>query len=170
MGRNELIATGQVTINASPTEVYRVISDPTIMVTFSEEVFHVRWRRGSTAAAVGATFSGTNRNGWRRWTTWCRITDADQSRRFAYEVSTPFKVPISRWQYDIRPDGDGCVVTESSWLRVPRWFVPLAIWITGEPDRPSTNRANIATTLRRLKAHVENDRISAGTSEAPPQM
>jgi hypothetical protein len=38
---------------------------------------------------------------------------------------------------------------------VPRWFVPIAIWITGEPDRAGTNTANIETTLRRLQAHVE---------------
>ena len=104
---------------------------------------------------VGARFAGSNRNGWRRWTTWCRVTEAEPGRRFAFEVATPFKVPISRWEYDLRPDGAGCRVTETSWLRVPRWFVPIANWITGEPDRAGTNAANIATTLRRLKTHVE---------------
>jgi polyketide cyclase/dehydrase/lipid transport protein len=105
--------------------------------------------------AVGARFSGTNRNGWRRWVTRCTITDAEPGRRFAYDVRTPFLVPIARWQYDIRPDGAGCTVTESSWLRVPPWFVPIAIWITGQPDRPGVNRNNIAITLRRLKEHLE---------------
>jgi hypothetical protein len=152
------IATGQVAINASPDEAYRVISDPTIMVKFAEEVFRVRWLGGATEAAVGARFSGTNRNGWRRWVTRCTITDAEPGQRFAYEVSTPFLVPISRWQYDIRPSGRGCTVTESSWLRVPPWFVPVAIWITGEPDRPGVNRNNIAITLRRLKEHLEERR------------
>jgi Polyketide cyclase / dehydrase and lipid transport len=152
------IATGQVMINASPDEAYRVISDPTIMVKFAEEVFRVRWLGGATEAAVGARFSGTNRNGWRRWVTRCTITDAEPGQRFAYEVRTPFLVPIARWQYDIRPDGRGCTVTESSWLRVPSWFVPVAIWITGEPDRPGVNRNNIAITLRRLKEHLEERR------------
>lgn len=155
MSPSEPIATGQVTINATPAEVYRLVSDPTVMVSFAEEVTRARWRRGATTASVGARFSGTNRNGWRRWTTTCRVTDAEPGRRFAFEVSTPFKVPISRWQYDILLTGEGCTVTESSWLRVPRWFVPIAIWITGEPDRPGVNTTNIATTLRRLKHHLE---------------
>lgn len=155
MTSSEPLATGQVTIEAAPAEVYRLVSDPTVMVGFAEEVYRVRWRGGATSASVGARFAGTNRNGWRRWTTTCRVTEATPGRRFAYEVSTPFKVPISRWEYDLRPEGTGCRVTETSWLRVPRWFVPIAIWITGEPDRAGANTANIATTLRRLKAHVE---------------
>lgn len=155
---NEPIATGRVTINATPAEVYRHVSDPTVMVEFAEEVYRVRWVGGATEAAVGARFKGANRNGWRRWVTTCRVTEAKPGERFAYEVSTPFKVPISRWEYDIRPEGDGCSVTESSWLRVPLWFIPFAIMITGEPDRAGVNRSNIATTLGRLKEHLESGR------------
>ncbi|MGH3762257.1 SRPBCC family protein [Actinophytocola sp.] len=155
MTTSEPLATGEVRIDASPAEVYRLVSDPTVMVDFAEEVYRVRRRGGAGPATVGARFTGTNRNGWRRWTTTCRVTEAEPGRRFAYEVDTPFKVPISRWEYDLRPDGAGCRVTETSWLRVPRWFVPIAIWITGEPDRAAANTANIATTLGRLKAHVE---------------
>src|SRR5689334_17994078 len=113
------IATGEVTIKADPAEVYRLISDPTVMVNFAEELVRVRWLGGATAPKVGAKFRGSNRNGWRRWVTTCRITELKPAERVAYEVRTPFMVPISRWEYDIRPDGDGCRVTESSWLRVP---------------------------------------------------
>ena len=77
------------------------------------------------------------------------------SIRFAYRVRTPFFVPISRWEYDITPEGAGCRLTVTNWLRVPGWFVPFAIFITGQPDRAGTNSTNIATTLERLKAHVE---------------
>jgi hypothetical protein len=149
------MATGQVTIKATPAEVYNLISDPPVLASFTEEFFRARWRGGVTTASVGAQFSGTNRNGWRRWTTICRVTDADPGRRFAFEVRTPFNVPISRWQYDIEPTADGCTVTESNWLRVPPWFVPIAIWITGQPDRRATNNSNIATTLGRIKDHLE---------------
>ncbi|HET9141301.1 SRPBCC family protein [Actinophytocola sp.] len=149
------IARGQAEIKASPDAVYRLVSDPTVMVRFAEEVYRVRWMNGSTQARVGARFKGSNRNGWRRWWTTCRVTDADHGRRFAYEVRTPFLVPIARWQYDIEPIVGGCTVTETSWLHVPRWFVPIAIAITGEPDRPAANTAHIATTLRRLKEHLE---------------
>ena len=152
---NQPIATGQVTVAAAPADVYRLVSDPTVMVRFAEEVYRVRWLDGARSAAVGVRFRGDNRNGLRRWWTICRITDADPGRRFAYEVRTPFWVPVARWQFDLSAVVDGCTVVESCWLRVPRWFGPVADLITGQSDRAGTNNANIAVTLCRLKAHLE---------------
>lgn len=160
MDTTKPIATGQITINASPAEVYRLISDPTVMVGFAEEVYRAQWLGGATEAAVGGRFRGYNRNGLRRWWTNCRITDADPGRCFAYEVHAPFRVPIARWQFDLLPAPEGCTVIESSWLRVPNWFVPFAILITGEPDRPRANDTHIATTLHRLKDHLESSRAA----------
>ncbi|MFJ9851556.1 SRPBCC family protein [Streptomyces sp. NPDC101150] len=148
-------ATGTVTIRATPAEAYRVISDPPRMTRLAEEAHRARWLGGATAPAVGACFRGHNRNGRRRWVTNCRITDADPGRRFAYEVTAPLRIPISRWQYDIAPAAEGCTVTETNWLRVPLWFIPFAILITGVSDRIGTNNAHIGTTLRRLKRHLE---------------
>ncbi|TJZ44478.1 SRPBCC family protein [Streptomyces piniterrae] len=151
----EPAATGTVTIRATPAEAYRIISDPPVMIRFAEEAHRARWLRDATAPAVGARFRGYNRNGLRRWTTTCRVTDATPGRRFAYEVTAPLGIPISRWQYDIEPSGEGCTVTETNWLRVPAWFIPFAILITGVFDRMGTNDTNIDTTLQRLKAHLE---------------
>ncbi|WP_410666320.1 SRPBCC family protein [Amycolatopsis sp. lyj-84] len=151
----EPIATGEVTIDAAPDRVYRLVSDPVAMAECTEELRKARWIRGATGAAVGNWFAGSNRNGRRRWVTHAEIVEAEPGRRFAYRVRTPFLVPISRWEFDIEPEGDGCRLTVRNWLRVPPWFVPIAIFITGEPDRAGTNRANIATTLGRVKARVE---------------
>ena len=152
----EPLATGAVTIDATPDEVYRLVSDPVAMAELAEEFYRARWIRGATEAAVGNWFSGSNRNGWRRWVTHAEVTEAEPGRRFAYRVRTPFFVPISRWEYDITPEGAGCRLTVTNWLRVPGWFVPIAIFITGEPDRAATNVVNIAITLGRLKAHFES--------------
>ncbi|QFU88499.1 SRPBCC family protein [Amycolatopsis sp. YIM 10] len=154
----EPIAVGEVFVHASPDEVYRLVSDPVAMADFAEEFYRARWIRGATGAAVGNWFSGSNRNGWRRWVTHAEITEAEPGRRFTYRVRTPFFVPISRWEYDLAPEGDGCRLTVTNWLRVPRWFIPFAIFITGERDRAGTNNTNIATTLARLKTHVEAHR------------
>jgi hypothetical protein len=152
----EPAATGTVTIRATSAEVYAVISDPSAMVRFTEEAYRARWLDGATRAAVGARFQGWNRNGLRRWPTRCHVTDAEPALRFAYEVTaTPLDVPISRWQYDIAPTEEGCAVTETNWMRVPLWFVPAAVLITGVLDRVGANGAHISTTLDRLKAHLE---------------
>jgi uncharacterized protein YndB with AHSA1/START domain len=151
----EPLATGEVTIDVPPAAAYRLVSDPIRMADFAEEFYRARWIRGATGPAVGKWFSGSNRNGRHRWFTHAQITDAEPGRRFAYHVRTPFLVPISRWQYEITPEPTGCRVTVTNWLRMPRWFVPVAIAITGESDRAHTNSDNIATTLGRLKAHAE---------------
>jgi hypothetical protein len=153
----EPAATGTVTVRADPEAAYRVVSDPPAMVGFAEEAYRAHWLGGATAPAVGARFRGHNRNGARRWFTDCRITDADPGRRFGYEVAaTPLSIPISRWQYDIEPTEDGCAITETNWLRVPLWFIPLAVTITGVLNRPGINQDHIGTTLDRLKAHLES--------------
>ncbi|OXM42455.1 SRPBCC family protein [Amycolatopsis alba] len=152
---SEPIATGEVTIDAAPDKVYRLVSDPVAMAECTEELRKARWIRGATEARVGNWFAGSNRNGLRRWVTHAEIVEAEAGRRFAYRVRTPFFVPISRWEYDIKPDGDGSRVTVTNWLRVPRWFIPMAIFITGEPDRAGINQANIAATLLRVKARLE---------------
>lgn len=151
------IATGRITVNASPAEVYRIVSDPPVMITFAEEAYRARWLGRPARAAVGARFRGYNRKGRRRWFTNCTVVAAHENERFAYDVDAPLGLPISRWQYDIAPadDGRGCTVTETNWLRVPMWFIPIAIALTGTVDRPAHNARNIATTLGRLKAHLE---------------
>ncbi|GGX20412.1 SRPBCC family protein [Streptomyces noursei] len=152
----EPAAIGSVTIHATAAQVYEVVSDPTAMARFAEETYRARWLDGGTRAVVGARFQGWNRNGLRRWATRCRVTDAAPAQCFAYEVTaTPLSVPISRWQYDIAPAEEGCVITETNWIRVPLWFVPVAILVTGVRNRMGANGAHIGTTLERLKAHLE---------------
>lgn len=154
--RTEPLATGEVVIDVPPATAYQLVSDPIRMADFAEEFFRARWIRGSAGPAVGNWFSGSNRNGRHRWFTHSQITDAEPGRRFAYHVRTPFLVPISRWEYEITPEPTGCRVTVRNWLRMPRWFMPIADRITGERDRAGTNTDHIAVTLRRLKAHAES--------------
>ena len=98
-------ATSTVEIKASPATVYALITDLAAMTEIAEETAAMRWAKG-TSAAPGAVFKGTNRNGWRKWTTKCTVTDADAGQRFAFNVSHT-GVPISRWQYDLASSGDG---------------------------------------------------------------
>jgi hypothetical protein len=113
----------------------------------------MRWTSGSTARP-GAVFKGTNRNGWRRWTTKCRVTDAEPGSRFAFNVSHT-GVPISRWQYDITATDGGCTVTESTWDRRPGWYKAPAGFVTGVMNRAGANADHIQATLQRLKARAE---------------
>jgi hypothetical protein len=146
-------ATSSVEINAAPATVYRLITDLAAMSEIAEETAVMRWAKGD-AAAPGAVFKGTNRNGWRRWTTKCTITDAAPGERFAFNVSHT-GVPVSRWQYDIVASGAGCTVTESTWDRRPGWYKTPAGLATGVMNRQGANADNIQATLQRLKKRAE---------------
>src|SRR5262249_35069938 len=99
-------------------------------------------------------FAGSNRNGWRRWTTKCTVTDATPGHMFAFEVKHTV-VKISRWQYDIEERDAGCRVTESTWDRRPGWFKLPAELATGMRNRSEVNARHIRETLQRLKARAE---------------
>ena len=148
-------ATVTVEVAAEPAAVYALLTDLEAMVELAEETVAMRWSRGSSAN-VGAVFKGTNRNGWRRWTTTCTVTDADPGRCFAFDVKH-IVVPVSRWQYDITATDGGCTVTESTWDRRPGWFKGVAGLATGIPNRAGANAAHIGTTLERLKRRAEAD-------------
>jgi Polyketide cyclase / dehydrase and lipid transport len=153
MPNTEPSATGRVAIAADPQTVYAMITDLSVMTELAEETAVMRWQKG-TAAAPGAVFKGTNRNGRRRWTTKCQVTDAESGKRFAFDVSHT-GVPISRWQYEIAAADGGCTVTESTWDRRPWWYKTPAGLVTGVLNRAGANSENIQATLQRLKARAE---------------
>jgi hypothetical protein len=156
MSPSDPSASGTVEVAASPDVVYRLVSDLTSLTELAEETAVLRWQKGATEAKPGAVFRGTNRIGWRRWTTTCKVTDADPGERFAFDV-THTAVPVARWQYDITRTEAGCTVTESTWDRRPKWFEVLTRPATGVGDRVTTNTRNIDATLQRLKARAERD-------------
>ncbi|ALG14335.1 SRPBCC family protein [Kibdelosporangium phytohabitans] len=147
-------ATGEITVNAAPESVYELISDPRSLAGLAEETVSCTLLDGATTVTIGTRFRGVNRRGVRRWSTVSTVTDAAPGRRFAFNVAS-MGIPVSRWTYSITPAENGCVVTESTWDRRPRWFLGLAYLATGVSDRGRTNTENIATTLRRLKEKAE---------------
>jgi hypothetical protein len=99
-------------------------------------------------------FKGRNRNGRRRWTTTCTVTDAEPGRTFAFDVKSVV-IPVAHWRYDLAATDGGCTVTESTWDRRPGWFRKPGGMATGVMDRDSANAEHIRLTLERLKARAE---------------
>jgi hypothetical protein len=146
-------AQDEVSINADPDRVYRLITDLPTLASLAEEARAMEWRKGD-AARPGAVFKGHNRNGFYRWSTTCTVTDAEPGQVFAFDVRY-FGLPIARWRYDIADDDGCCRVTERTWDRRPGWFTKTA-WIgTGVRDRDTANTEHIKLTLQRLKQKAE---------------
>lgn len=141
-------------IAAPSDQLYALVSDVTRMGEWSPENLGGRWFRGVTTPAVGARFHGSNRRGWRRWSTTCTVVAAEPGRTFAFDVAFG-GIPVSRWTYDFRPDGDITVVTETWTDLRARWFALLAGATMGVDDIRTHNLENIRKTLAQLTAAVE---------------
>jgi uncharacterized protein YndB with AHSA1/START domain len=139
-----------VHIPAPPERVWELVGDPTRTGEWSPECYRVDWIGGATAPAVDARFHGHNRLGWRRWTTTGRIVRYEPARALAYDVSL-FGRPVSRWSYELEPEGTGTKLTERFLDRrdaVYRFLGPAA---RGVADAAEHNRAGMRRTLERIE-------------------
>lgn len=141
-------------IAAPPDALYALVSNVVRMGEWSPENVGGRWIGGVTAPAVGARFRGSNRRGWRRWSTTCTVVAADPGRSFAFDVAFA-GIPASRWTYEFRPHGDATVVTETWTDRRPRWFALVAGATMGIRDIRAHNVENIRKTLANLVTVAE---------------
>src|SRR3954467_10825181 len=99
-------AQATTTIAADPMKVWALVSDLPRMGEWSPENTGGRWIGGATGPAIGAKFRGSNRKGFRRWSTTCMVTAADAGKRFTFEV-TYGPVKISTWDYRFSENGNG---------------------------------------------------------------
>jgi uncharacterized protein YndB with AHSA1/START domain len=141
-------------INASPEEVYEVITDITRMGDWSEECVGGEWHEGFSGPEVGATFDGHNCNGELTWTTQGKVVTADRGRAFAFECSM-MEFHYSTWGYRIEPTATGCVVTEWSEDLRPESVLEFSAQVSGVDDRTERNRQTMSGTLDRLAAALE---------------
>lgn len=141
-------------IRAGPQRLYDLVSDLPRMGEWSPENTGGRWVKGAVGPAVGAHFKGSNRSGWRRWSTDVEITTARAGEQFAFEVTSgPFK--IANWDYRFEQSGDATVVTET-WTDQRNPLVgKITGLLVGVPDRPAHNRRTMEATLAKLAAAAE---------------
>lgn len=140
-----------VRISAPPEAVFAALTDLDVLPTFSPENQRCELLDGATELSVGATFRGHNRAGDDEWHADCVVTVFEPSRSFAYEVPPGFELTTT-WRYDIEPDGDGCVVTES-------FDAPMLARPDVYPGRIEGRRDNLEKgcriTMAKLKAALE---------------
>ena len=149
---------GQDTLIAAPAEsVWAVISNVERTGEWSPECIRCRWLDGATRATVGARYQGVSRNGWRRWSTISRITQAQPGVELEWE-GTYLGRPVARWRYRLTTVGDGRTRLEE-WAedRRERWLRIVSPWLTGSRDRADRNSSTIGTSLSRIKAIVESE-------------
>ncbi len=141
-------------MDATPDEVWALVSDVTRIGEFSPETFEAEWLDGATGPEVGASFRGhvkRNGRGPTYWTT-CKVTEAEPAKVFEFAVINGDK-PVNTWRYELKPAGTGTEVTES--FRLANTAATRAYWYLLGSRRGKTNREGMRTTLERIKAQVE---------------
>lgn len=141
-------------IKASPEAVWAAISDITRMGEWSPECHTCEWNDGVTRPAVGARFTGHNRNGEYEWSTEVEITECVPGERFAFD-GVFGDLRFAKWAYVIEPTAGGCRVTEIWDEGRPDEVLEITAQISGVEDRGEHNRKGMEATLERLAAAVE---------------
>jgi uncharacterized protein YndB with AHSA1/START domain len=143
-------------IGAPRDRVWQLVSDPTEMSGLTAECVEMRWVGGLAGPAVGARFRGRNRSGWRRWSTTCTIVRYDPGSQIAWDVSAG-PLAVARWSYSIEPGEVAAATTVRERFEDHRgsFLRSMGPLVRGTRDADGRNRANMATTLARLKAQAE---------------
>lgn len=141
-------------IEASPEVVWKAIADISRMGEWSPECHTCTWNEGSTEAAVGAMFTGHNRNGEFEWETESVVTACEPGRSFAFD-GVFGDLHFAKWAYEIEPTESGCRVTETWDEGRPDDVIEFTKSISGVGERGEHNRGTMEETLARLAAGVE---------------
>ncbi|MEN3272029.1 MAG: hypothetical protein V7636_790 [Actinomycetota bacterium] len=141
-------------IDAPAEKVWAMVTDLPRMGEWSPENTGGEWS-GTTGAALGARFKGTNKGESKSWKTVSKVTACDAPSHFAFDTMVG-PVTFARWSYRIAPSpSGGCDVTEQ-WddkrNGPARWLSRVA---TGVKDRATLTKSSIETTLANLKAAAE---------------
>jgi hypothetical protein len=137
---------------ATAETVWALVSDLPKMGEFSPENTGGSWGKGATGPALGATFTGRNKNGFRRWSTTATVTACEPGRVFEIAI-TSGRTPIANWRYEFETTAGGCRVTESWDDHRPLWM-RVSGRVLGKHDAENA-MTQMAATLAKLAAVAE---------------
>lgn len=150
----QLSHSDSVTIHASSSQVYELVSDIARTGQWSPTCARCEWD-DPARQGVGATFTGYNETPSRTWQTTSTVIAADPGRRFAWEVGKAYV----RWSYDLQAVGDDTELSET-WT-----FLPAGLEFFAEQygedaasaiqNRTQSARDDIPRTLATLKQVAE---------------
>ena len=148
---------GHIRLACAPETAYALISDITA-TDRSPICIGGDWDNPDNGPAVGAWFTGHNREGDRSWSTRCQVEVASPGREFTFVmcglVGRANSEKVARWSYLLTPVSGGTEVTES-WECLPA-YLELAHLGAHLPTAKRMAADGIPLTLANLKREAEN--------------
>ena len=149
-------------IAAAPEAIYQLVADVTRTPEFSPEIIECRWLDGATGPAVGARFKARNKMPNRpAFANKPVVTVIESGKTFAFARTEPFGGTVE-WRYDLTPDGNGTLVTESYTVTKPvsrfGWFIIGTLF--ARKNRQADLHDGMTKTLDRLRQVAEHQPIA----------
>lgn len=145
----ELEAT--IDIDASPAQVWALVSDLPRQAEFSDQVVRTFVPGG---VRLGATMVNVNRQGWKFWPTTAKVVRFDPQREIAFRVRENRTV----WSYRLVPSGSGKTLVHRR--ETPDGISGLSLNLTkyvlgGVPGFTRALQEGMQQTLTRIKRTAE---------------
>lgn len=141
-----------VDVNATPEQVWAVVSDVARMSEWSPECRRIVVL-GSPRSGVGTTFLGINRRGWALWPTTSTVERFEPNNAIAWKTQQSG----ATWSYELEPTASGTRLTGRRELARFTLGTRLAApMIGGAASHDQELAEGIRTTLERIKAAVES--------------
>ena len=146
----------QLCIEASPDQVYAMVSDITRMGEWSPECYRCEWLDGAKVPAVGARFRGYSRANWLRWSRLVEVRAADPGQMFSFTTLTDFiNKDSTNWRFRFESSNGGTLVTESYEVtQLPSLLIRV---ISTLARRPHDMRPHMESTLAGIKTALEGN-------------
>lgn len=117
----------QADVQATPAQVWQVLTDVPRIGEWSHECRTAQWLDGADCAAVAARFRGTNKARFARWSRPCTISALDPERSFTYRTNGGIMGDATEWTFTLEPTDNGCRITQSyeiiSLPRAAEWVI-----------------------------------------------
>jgi len=103
-----------VEVDATPEQVWTLLTDIARAGEWSHENQGGEWLDGADGPAVGARFQGRNENGGWKWSRQCEVVAVDAPRMISWRtVPTKARFRDSTiWTYELEPTDTGCRITQ----------------------------------------------------------
>ncbi|MCA1188570.1 MULTISPECIES: SRPBCC family protein [unclassified Saccharopolyspora] len=148
-------------IDATPEQVWPVVSDIALLPAASTELQAVEWLDGAAGPRLGARFHGHNRNDLLgEWTTTSHVVECEPGRAFGWAVADP-EDPIATWRFALAPRDGGTDLEYAVRLGTHRSGLTAAIERKPEAEEEFVRRRlgdlerNMTATLDHLKRLAE---------------
>ena len=104
MGTLPRNGTVTVEVNATPQQVWDLLTDVTRSGEWSHETRGGEWIDGAASPVPGARFRGRNQNGSSKWSRQCEVLAADAGRSISWRtVPTKLYRDSTIWTYELEP-------------------------------------------------------------------